>query len=59
MIYLNDCYEGGATCFRHATVTPRQGMALVFDHEQIHEGGEVLAGIKYVLRTDVLSREMA
>lgn len=33
-------------------------MALVFDHEQIHEGGEVRSGTKYVVRTDVMSREM-
>lgn len=58
MVYLNDGYEGGETRFRFAAVTPRQGMALVFDHEQIHEGGEVRSGTKYVVRTDVLSREM-
>ena len=57
MIYLNGGFEGGETKFRFSSVTPAEGLALVFDHEQIHEGGEVLAGAKYVLRTDVLSRE--
>lgn len=57
MMYLNEGYEGGETKFRFTSVSPREGMALVFDHEQIHEGGEVFSGAKYVLRTDVLSRE--
>lgn len=57
MIYLNEGYVGGETKFRFTTVTPHEGLALVFDHEQIHEGGEVVSGAKYVLRTDVLSRE--
>lgn len=33
----------------------RAVLALVFDHEQIPEGGEVVSGAKHVLRTDVLS----
>jgi prolyl 4-hydroxylase len=57
MVYLNEGYEGGETKFRFTSITPREGLALVFDHEQIHEGGEVLSGTKYVIRTDVLSRE--
>ncbi|MBE7368010.1 prolyl hydroxylase family protein [Ramlibacter pallidus] len=57
MVYLNEGYEGGETRFRLTSITPREGLALVFDHEQIHEGAEVLSGAKYVLRSDVLSRE--
>jgi len=29
-------------------------MALVFVHQQLHEGASVLNGRKYVLRTDVM-----
>ncbi len=58
MIYLNDDVEGGATNFRLdgevMSVTPRAGAALVFMHKHLHEGAEVLAGVKYVLRTDVM-----
>jgi hypothetical protein len=54
MIYLNDGYEGGATQFESLAVVGRQGSALLFEHELLHEGGEVTAGIKYVLRSDVM-----
>ena len=36
------------------TVQPESGMALVFVHQQLHEGASVLNGRKYVLRTDVM-----
>lgn len=54
MIYLNDGYEGGTTRFEELAVAGKLGMALVFEHEQLHEGAEVTAGIKYVLRSDVM-----
>jgi hypothetical protein len=54
MIYLNDGYEGGATLFDSLAVAGKQGMALLFEHGLIHEGAEVAAGIKYVLRSDVM-----
>ncbi|MBV1861253.1 MAG: 2OG-Fe(II) oxygenase, partial [Nannocystaceae bacterium] len=64
MLYLNDAsgFGGGATHFytskarteRLATVTPREGLAIVFPHELWHEGEEVRSGHKYVLRTDVV-----
>lgn len=54
MIYLNDGYQGGTTCFEELEVQGKLGMALVFEHEQLHEGAEVTAGIKYVLRSDVM-----
>ncbi|MCX2861583.1 2OG-Fe(II) oxygenase [Paucibacter sp. PLA-PC-4] len=55
MIYLNDGYQGGGTRFRWTEVVPERGMALVFDHDQSHEGAEVISGTKYVLRSDVMS----
>ncbi len=39
-----------------ARVQPRAGMALVFKHAILHEGSSVVAGTKYVLRTDVMYR---
>jgi predicted 2-oxoglutarate/Fe(II)-dependent dioxygenase YbiX len=66
LIYLNDDCEGGETVFSdldrsgskikflETPVTPRTGMALIFEHEMWHEGKPVTAGRKYVLRTDIL-----
>lgn len=54
MVYLNDDFQGGHTEFRDVTVEPERGMALVFEHGLLHQGSEVLAGVKYVLRSDVM-----
>lgn len=54
MIYLNAEYEGGATRFEAVKVNGRAGMALIFQHGLIHEGAEVLHGVKYALRSDVM-----
>jgi prolyl 4-hydroxylase len=54
MIYLNAGFTGGETKFREHIVTPQAGMALFFDHRLLHEGAEVLSGVKYVMRTDVM-----
>jgi predicted 2-oxoglutarate/Fe(II)-dependent dioxygenase YbiX len=54
MVYLNDDFDGGETLFEDVTIEPERGMALVFAHGYLHEGGEVFAGRKYVLRTDVM-----
>jgi predicted 2-oxoglutarate/Fe(II)-dependent dioxygenase YbiX len=69
MIYLNDGFEGGDTIFSKGRwdafnerwestlrVRPKRGMALVFQHDQVHEGAPVEKGRKYVLRTDVMYR---
>lgn len=53
MIYLNDGFEGGATAFDFAKVAPEQGMALFFLHSLPHCGEPVIAGRKYVLRSDI------
>jgi len=61
MVYLSDDFVGGSTDFdtRHdlLQVTPRAGMALVFEHPLRHQGAPVTAGRKYVLRTDVMYRQ--
>lgn len=66
MVYLNDGCTGGDTQFnlsRHGgirmddpvlRVTPAAGKALLFRHRILHTGAVVLAGTKYVLRTDVM-----
>jgi hypothetical protein len=60
MIYLSDGFTGGGTEFIDAApVVPRRGMAVAFDHFVRHRGAPVLAGTKYVLRTDVMYRRVA
>ena len=56
MIYLNDGFTGGGTSFLDfdVDVAPRRGMALLFQHEVLHEGCAVESGVKYVLRSDVM-----
>jgi hypothetical protein len=54
---------GGATSFlssnekRRLDINPNPGSALIFQHKRLyHEGAEVLRGVKYALRTDILYR---
>ncbi|MDQ3036818.1 MAG: 2OG-Fe(II) oxygenase [Myxococcota bacterium] len=56
MIYLCDVEAGGETAFpsESRVVAPRTGTAVFFQHALLHEARPVLAGRKYVLRTDVL-----
>ena len=56
MIYLNDDFLGGDTWFEDLAIQPKKGMALIFKHDLLHEGKEVIKGTKYVLRTDVMYR---
>jgi WD40 repeat protein len=70
MIYLDDPgrFEGGATrFFAHGpegdargdhpvllSLRPPRGSLIVFDHALWHDGAEVLAGTKHVLRSDLM-----
>lgn len=54
MVYLNQGFEGGDTKFEFMRVKAHIGMALWFPHGLIHEGAEVTAGEKFVLRSDVM-----
>jgi hypothetical protein len=56
MVYLNQGFTGGETRFLDwdRVVVPRVGMALLFQHRLLHEGAPVVAGVKYVLRSDVM-----
>jgi prolyl 4-hydroxylase len=56
MIYLNDDYQEGETTFDEIAITPKQGMALIFEHSLEHSGNPVKEEIKYVLRTDIMYR---
>ncbi len=60
MVYLNDGFEGGETIFHFPgdpiVVRPATGQALLFQHSLLHEGAAVIAGRKYVLRSDVMFR---
>ncbi|MBA3503703.1 MAG: 2OG-Fe(II) oxygenase [Myxococcota bacterium] len=58
MVYLNDGFSGGATKFHDfdIDVTPKAGMALLFQHFLLHEGCFVTRGVKYALRSDVMYR---
>ena len=50
--------EGGETSFLELgeAIEPRTGNALLFQHPLLHEGSVLRAGLKYVLRTDVMYR---
>ena len=58
MIYLNTPEQGGDTNFPtlDICIPAREGNALFFQHPLPHEGSEVHAGLKYVLRSDVMYR---
>ena len=58
LFYLNEGFSGGETILNdyETIITPRRGMALLFQHAILHEGATVTAGCKYVLRTDAMYR---
>lgn len=68
--YLNDVKEGGQTNFFKrssgkkpaVSVAPRKGNAIIFFHDNelspLHEGAEILSGLKYAVRTDVMYEKL-
>lgn len=68
MIYLNEGFEGGDTRFHlsrryyedlpNIAVIPVTGMVLCFVHELVHEGAPIIQGRKYVLRSDIMYRQL-
>lgn len=53
--------QGGATSFlsrderRKMDVDPKAGRVLIFQHRNLyHSGDNVLSGIKYTMRTDIM-----
>jgi hypothetical protein len=60
IIYLNDGFAGGETAFpeQDRCITPKTGTALFFQHRLLHEGCAVRSGVKYVLRSDIMYRQV-
>jgi len=58
LIYLSDEFEQGQTEFSWEKIQPKVGLALVFPHRLRHRANNVVNGTKYVLRTDVMYREI-
>ncbi len=57
LVYFNCDFVGGETRFMEqldAVVTPEVGKVAIFQHKVRHEGCEVLSGVKYAMRTDVM-----
>lgn len=69
MMYLNDVVEGGPTNFYNNkqghykrpktanvidTFQPERGSCMIFNQQLLHDGGELRAGLKYLLRTEVM-----
>lgn len=74
MIYLNDGFEGGPTNFYNETqphykpgvpenlihsLRPEAGSCLVFNHHIVHDGGQLVTGNKYILRTEVMYKHVS
>lgn len=54
LVYLDEGCEGGQTIFKDGpTIIPKTGLACAFPHPIWHEGAEITAGYKTVLRTDI------
>ena len=55
IVYLNNNYEGGETCFINPTdrtyvpIKGKTGDVLIFDPTLLHMGSEVINGSKYIL----------
>lgn len=62
--YLNVVESGGETTFFSQydgsnRVAPKPGSVLIFEQDNlVHEGSEVKAGLKYVIRTDVMYKRI-
>lgn len=56
IIYLNDNFIGGETFFvgSNIKITPQKNAGLFFKHSLVHEALPVVAGVKYVFRTNCL-----
>jgi prolyl 4-hydroxylase len=59
VIYLNEDFEGGATSFDelNRVIVPRRGLALFFQQRILHEAQPVIAGEKFVFRSDIFYRQ--
>jgi len=52
--------ENGKYCAEEENILcgikPESGMAIVFNHQRLHEGQKLGSGVKYILRTDIMYR---
>ena len=59
-IYLNEGFTGGATTFfstlsdEKYDVIPETGSVLLFEHSLLHQGSQLLEGVIYVIRSDIM-----
>eukprot|EP00339_Tiarina_fusa_P011131 CAMPEP_0117008940 /NCGR_PEP_ID=MMETSP0472-20121206/8267_1 /TAXON_ID=693140 ORGANISM="Tiarina fusus, Strain LIS" /NCGR_SAMPLE_ID=MMETSP0472 /ASSEMBLY_ACC=CAM_ASM_000603 /LENGTH=240 /DNA_ID=CAMNT_0004711105 /DNA_START=24 /DNA_END=743 /DNA_ORIENTATION=+ len=59
-VYLNEGFSGGATTLYSSVsgkgydVVPETGSVLLFEHGLYHQGSQLLEGVKYAIRTDVM-----
>ena len=71
LFYLNDNFTGGSTSFYEyirennklshkcfESIHPEKGSALLFWHNLFHTGDKIIEGEKYVLRSDLLYKEL-
>ncbi|KAL6059672.1 Fe2OG dioxygenase domain-containing protein [Balamuthia mandrillaris] len=63
IIYLNDDFTGGQTTFlqdnhQQHQVQPKQGTALLFNHDILHAAEPIEEGVKYIVRTEVMFRRV-
>jgi len=73
MLYLNDDFKGGATNFYNEnqlhyhegdpdkvvySFCPNAGDALIFNSRITHDGGKVLKGRKYIMRSEVMYQNL-
>ncbi|XP_055998112.1 uncharacterized protein LOC125683003 [Ostrea edulis] len=64
-IYLNEGFVGGSTTFlslfdsddSREEVVPKTGSVLIFQHNIVHEGSELIKGRKYAIRTEVMYKD--
>jgi hypothetical protein len=62
LLYLNEGYEGGFTCFYTGETTPWHaiqpeiGMAAIQDQDLLHGVPPLQKGVKYAIRTEVMYR---
>jgi hypothetical protein len=40
------------------SITPKRGLALIFNHDVMHEGEMVISGTKYIMRTEIVFESM-
>ena len=58
LIYLNDDFEGGITTFDECKLNPVKGSAVFFPHDLEHSSTTITNGVKYILRSDIICREV-